>query len=163
MKPGSTLRWASLFLGLALVLVGSAGAQRVQGAKASARTAAYDLSREITLVGTVLQYTDNSETPPIGAHVLLQTASGAVDVHLGDARFLKMNRFTVTEGCTARVIGQFVANQAAGAASGVFLARIIQQGTQAIAVRSARGMPLWPAGARANAEAQSAEKQEGVL
>src|SRR5215472_15957350 len=55
----------------------------------------YNTNREIFLVGTVVKYETASENPPIGAHVTLQTASGQVDVHLGNAKVLEVHHFTL--------------------------------------------------------------------
>lgn len=140
-----------LVLGCAALLAAPANAQR-RAAKASnaANTSTYDASREVSVQGTVLSYVENSSAPPIGAHVTLQTSSGNLDVHLGDARLLKMANFSVSAGGSLRVIGE---NVAVGAHT-FFLARIIQQGSQALAVRTTRGMPLWTAGARVLKTAQ---------
>jgi hypothetical protein len=102
------------------------------------RSSGYDLKREGTLVGTVIAYTESSTTPPLGAHVTLQTPGGVVDVHLGNARLLTANHFSIQAGDTLRIIGE---NVASGNAS-TFLARIVQKGTQALAVRSERGIPV---------------------
>jgi hypothetical protein len=102
------------------------------------RSSGYDLKREGTLVGTVITYTESSTTPPLGAHVTLQTTGGVVDVHLGDARLLTANHFNIQAGDTLRIIGENVASGSAAP----FLARIVQNGTQALAVRSERGIPV---------------------
>ena len=102
------------------------------------RSSGYDLKREGTLVGTVITYTESSTAPPLGAHVTLQTTGGVMDVHLGDARLLTANNFNIQAGDTLRIIGE---NVAFGTAS-PFLARIVQKGTQALAVRSERGIPV---------------------
>ncbi len=106
--------------------------------QSSARSSGYDLKREGTLVGTVIAYTESSATPPLGAHVTLQTPGGVVDVHLGNARLLTANHFNIQAGDTLRIIGENVTfgNTAP------FLARIVQKGTQALAVRSERGIPV---------------------
>jgi hypothetical protein len=101
------------------------------------RSSGYDLKREGTLVGTVIAFTESSTTPPLGAHVTLQTTGGVVDIHLGDARLLAVNHFNVQTGDTLRIIGE---NVAFGSAT-PFLARIVQKGAQALAVRSPRGIP----------------------
>jgi hypothetical protein len=103
-----------------------------------ARSSAYDLNREGTLVGSVIAYTESSATPPMGAHVTLQTAGGVVDVHLGDARLLTASHFSIQAGDTLRIIGENVSF----GNSTQFLARIVQKGSQALAVRSARGIPV---------------------
>jgi hypothetical protein len=119
---------------------------------------AYDITREIVLDGTVLKYTENSTVPPLGAHIMMQTASGLIDVHIGDARFLKLNKFTITEGSTIRIVGQSLPY---GNGS-MFFARVIQQGNQSLSVRSTKGMPLWPAGARVQTSQEHALQKEGA-
>src|SRR6266481_4092656 len=142
------------------VCAGSTFAQR-PGAKAvSAKPAsgAYDISKDVSLQGTVLSFTENSQTPPIGAHVLLQTAGGNVEVHLGDARFLRLAKLNITQGASVRFVGQM---NSAGK-NPVFLARLVQVGAQVVAVRSDHGLPLGAAGVRANkallANAQAEQK-----
>ncbi|HKM81199.1 MAG TPA: hypothetical protein VJY15_09595 [Candidatus Acidoferrum sp.] len=120
------------------------------------RSSAYDLKREGTLVGTVIAYTQFSTAPPLGAHVTLQTAGGVVDVHLGDGRFLTANHFTIQAGDTLRIIGE---NVAFGSAA-PFLARIVQKGTQALAVRTERGIPVRYVAPKNGAESKP---QGGVL
>jgi hypothetical protein len=107
--------------------------------------AGYDPARETNLIGTVSSFTPNSQIGPLGAHVAIQTSSGVVDVHLGDAKFLSLNHLTLNAGDSVRIIGENFTN----GGSTVFLARIIQKGTVAVAVRSPRGMPLWFSGTRA--------------
>jgi hypothetical protein len=100
--------------------------------------AAYDTTLETTLVGTVLTYTPFAQQTPHGAHLTLQTGGGVVDVHLGDARLLAANHFVIQSGDSLRIIGESVAY---GEGS-QFVARIVQKGAQALAVRSVRGIPL---------------------
>jgi hypothetical protein len=121
----------------------SAAAGRAQQPANDLR-AGYDPARETNLVGTVSSFTANSENGPLGAHVAVQTPSGIVDVHVGSAKFLELNHLTLNAGDNVRIIGE---NFAAGGNT-VFLARIIQKGTVAVAVRSPRGIPLWLGGGR---------------
>src|SRR5579859_7573388 len=67
----------------------TASAQRTAASTAAAQTkaiaegrshSAYDASREVSLQGTVAKFTENSTDLPVGAHVLVQTPSGQVDV-----------------------------------------------------------------------------------
>jgi len=119
-------------------LASGALAQEKPIASAKAELAAYDINHETNLIGTVLAYTPTTQTPPLGAHVTLQTSAGVVDVHLGNARLLTANHFTIQNGDTFRIIGESVA-----CGNGTqFVARIVQKGTQALAVRSVRGIPL---------------------
>jgi DNA/RNA endonuclease YhcR with UshA esterase domain len=103
---------------------------------------AYDVSRESVLQGTVLTYTAAATAAPLGAHVTVQTSSGVVDVHLGNAQLLTANHFSLVSGDSVRITGENVAY----GTSTQFLARVIQKGNQALAVRSVRGFPLAPSG-----------------
>ena len=101
---------------------------------------AYDLSREVTVVGTVISFTESSQAPPLGPHVVVQTGSGSLDIHLGNAHLLDANHFTLNSGDTVRVIGE---NVPFGSGT-QFMARIIQKGNQAVLLRSTQGFPLRP-------------------
>ncbi|HMH80676.1 MAG TPA: hypothetical protein VK514_10670 [Candidatus Acidoferrum sp.] len=118
----------------------------------------YDIAKDVSLQGTVLNFTENSQTAPLGAHVLLQTSAGNVDVHLGDARFLRLAKLNITQGASLRFVGQM----SSAGKNPVFLARLVQVGAQVVAVRSDHGLPLGAAGVRANkallANAQAEQK-----
>lgn len=101
----------------------------------------YNANREISLVGTVVKYETSSAVPPMGAHATIQTASGQVDVHLGNAKVLEASHLTLNAGDNVRIIGEPLA---LGEGT-YFAARIVQKGTQAVAVRNAKGFPLSPA------------------
>jgi DNA/RNA endonuclease YhcR with UshA esterase domain len=161
MKAINLIGTSSVFLAGALLLSTASGAQQVRQKAQSANphTSAYDLTREAVLEGTVLKYTENSSTPPIGAHVVVQTSSGPVDVHLGDARFLKFNKFTITEGSSVKIIGQSL-QYGQGT---MFFAHVVQQGGQALTLRSVDGAPLWLAGARAQRGGIQKSQQVGAL
>lgn len=121
-----------LFGGLSLGLPVSAQ----QAAQSNARLPqSYDLKREVNLLGSVVKYDSASSLPPIGAHVLLQTSSGQVDVHLGNAGVLKASHLQLNPGDNVRIIGEEVAF---GDGS-IFAARIVQKGVQAVAVRNTHG------------------------
>jgi len=101
----------------------------------------YNASREISLVGAVVKYETSSAVPPMGAHATIQTASGQVDVHLGNAKVLEANRLALSVGDNVRIVGE---PMTLGEGT-YFAARIVQKGTQAVAVRNAKGFPLSPA------------------
>lgn len=105
------------------------------------RLHAYDMNRENSLLGTVVKFESSSSTPPIGAHVILQTSSGQVDVHLGNARVLQAGHLELNPGDNVRIVGEPLA-----LGDGTyFAARIVQKGIQAVAVRNAKGYLLTPA------------------
>jgi hypothetical protein len=119
------------------------------------RAGEYDVKRESDVVGTVVAYAANSKTAPFGARVTMQTGSGVIEVHLGDARLLAANHFSIATGDTLRIVGETLS---AGNAN-LFVARIVQKGTQALAVRSARGFPIPYVAPR---DTQSAASHRGV-
>ena len=102
----------------------------------------YNANREISLIGTVVKFETASAIPPMGAHLTLQTASGQVDVHLGNAKVLKANHFELNAGDNVRIVGE---PMALGEGT-YFAARIVQKGAQAVAVRNEKGFLLTPAG-----------------
>lgn len=103
-----------------------------------ARANVYEAKRETVLEGTVMSYTENSQSAPTGAHVMLRTASGSVDVHLGPATYLQSRHFSLVAGESVRFAGVSVLANGAS----VFLARTAQKGNQFITVRSPRGSLL---------------------
>ena len=153
---------AGLFAGVFL-FASAANAQRSAQTVAAAQSKAiaegrshslYDASREVSLQGMVAKFTENSTDLPVGAHVLVQTSSGQTDVHLGDPRLLKLNNMTISQGASIRIIGEPVTtNQGT-----FFLARLVQIGTQVVAVRSTTGMPLARAGVRVMTPAASSSQ-----
>ncbi len=150
MKPRIQVKTEILALGLTLALCISAGAQQTKQPDLR-RLQSYDLSREGSLLGTVVKYETASTVPPMGAHVLVQTASGQVDVHLGNARVLQANHFELNPGDSVRIIGE---DLAFGDGT-IFAARIVQKGTRAVAVRNARGFLLMPASALSQAQIEA--------
>src|SRR5690349_11370458 len=117
----------------------SAGVQGQQPVAAPAtRQGEYDIKRESEVIGTVVAYDANSKTAPFGARATVQTGSGLMEVHLGNARLLIANHFSIETGDTLRIVGETLA---AGDAN-LFVARIVQKGTQALAVRTTRGFPI---------------------
>jgi len=121
----------------ALAFCLSAAAQQTASSNAQGFES-YSVSREVSLIGTVVKYNAASTTPPIGAHVLLQTSSGQVDVHLGNAKLLQASHFELNAGDNIRIVGE---NLSYGNGA-FFAARIVQKGTQAVAVRNTKGFPL---------------------
>ncbi len=137
-----TIRSVLLILMLASSLAFCFSASAQQAVPSDTRLLqSYDVNREISLVGTVVKYETASALPPMGAHVTIQTASGQVDVHLGNARVLLASHFQLNAGDNVRIVGE---PMALGDGT-YFAARIVQKGTQAVAVRNTKGFPLTPA------------------
>ena len=126
-----------LVLSLSLMLCFSASAQQAKQ-PAVRQLQSYDLSREGSLLGTVVKYDSASTVPPLGAHVLMRTTSGQVDVHLGNARVLLANHFELNPGDNVRIVGESLAS----GDTAIFAARIVQKGARAVVLRNTKGFLL---------------------
>jgi hypothetical protein len=111
----------------------------------------YNLSREVFLLGTVVKFESASNAIPMGAHVLLQTSSGQVDVHLGNAKVLQASHLDLNAGDNVRIVGEPLAL----GDSTYFAARIVQKGAQAVAVRNTKGFLTTPASLMSPAEKEA--------
>jgi hypothetical protein len=129
------LRIVTLLVGTALAATGGFAQKQTLPA---VHQNDYSPSRETTLQGKVLEYSDTSVTAPIGAHVKLQTASGVVDVHLGNARIIAANHLALAAGDAVTVTGESLAF----GGGTMFAARSIQKGGVSVMLRSKNGMPL---------------------
>jgi hypothetical protein len=130
---------------MSLLIAGAASAQTQNVQVVAQRNLSYSVSRETVLKGTVVKYTEAASVAPLGAHVTVETASGAVDVHIGNAKLLQNNHFTLAAGDSVKVVGESLPY-----GSGTqFFARLIEKGSQSIAVRGTRGFPLRPVSASA--------------
>jgi hypothetical protein len=132
------IRFRAFTLAAALLVSAAAGAQQIK--PTPQRNGGYDASREAALQGTVISFTAKSQTPPMGAHMVLQTSSGRVDVHLGNAALLTQNHIEISVGDSVRILGVGVTD----AGTSFFAARILQKGSQSVALRNTNGIPLAP-------------------
>ncbi len=130
--------YSSLFAFILLFSVAAGAQQRVASVPSHGSVPTYDLARESTLQGTVIEYTAVSSTAPFGAHVLLQTSAGTVDAHLGNSKVLEANHISLSAGDTVRVVGENLAFKG----SAIFVVRTLQRGSQTVTLRSKNGMPL---------------------
>ena len=159
MQKAIRVRIAGFISALLLLLGNSVWAQQVadRPRQAAMRTFAYDTSRETVVEGTVLSYTAESATPPVGTHLILQTVTGAIEVHLGAASFLEANHFSLARGDSVKVVGVSSTSRQGK----VFLARVIQKGGQSLVLRTAKGASLSLARGRSMG-AQKTQKLDGA-
>jgi hypothetical protein len=150
MKALIPSRAAIVALVITLAFCVSAGAQQATQPLAQ-QLRSYDINRESFLVGTVVKFDSASSTPPIGAHLILQTSTGQADVHLGNAKVLQAGHLELNPGDTVRIVGE---PMALGDTT-YFAARIVQKGTQAVAVRNTRGFLTTPASLMTPAEKEA--------
>jgi hypothetical protein len=120
--------------------------QQIQLAAIHRNGAAYDVARESAISGKVVQYSAASATPPLGAHISLQTSSGTIEVHAGNAKVIQASNISLQAGDSVSITGETVQF----GNSSVFVARVIQKGSRSVAVRSKNGVPLLPTALSAN-------------
>ena len=111
----------------------------------------YSVGRESSVIGTVVKFDSASSTPPMGAHVILQTSGGQLDVHLGSAKVLKAGHLELNPGDSVRIVGEPLAL----GDTTYFAARVVQKGAQAIAVRNTKGFLTTPASLMTPAEKEA--------
>ena len=156
MKPNIRLLLGWVVFTGAFVSASFAGGQQAQP-PIPQRNESYSLNRETLLEGVVISYTAASTAPPVGAHVTIQTASGPVDVHLGNAGLLKQGDIFLSAGDSIRIVGEKVAY----ADGSFFAARVLQKGSQSVTLRNTNGIPLSPGRSRATPGAP-ARRQGGL-
>jgi hypothetical protein len=113
-------------------------AQSTAGTSPAAGTT-YDARNETMVQGTVVSYTTDSVTPPMGTRVLVQTGSGTLDVHLGSNKLLTAAKMTLNPGDSVRLVGANIALPNGGS---FFAARILQKGAQSVTLRNSQGVVL---------------------
>jgi hypothetical protein len=126
-------------LGIVFALCISASAQETKPPDRQ-QLHSYSVSRESFLIGTVVKFESASSTLPMGAHLILQTSSGPIDVHLGDAKVLRAAHLELNPGDSLRIVGELLAL----GDGNYFAARIVQKGVQAVAVRNTKGFLTTP-------------------
>jgi hypothetical protein len=143
--------WMAGWLAMGMLIAGIRGREKTAAATEQPR--AYDVSREVTLVGKVVSYSASNPTLPLGPRVMLQTPSATIDV--GNPLLLEANHLVIESGDTLRIIGE----ELALGDGKQFIARIVQKGTQALVVRTAGGFLLSPVASKDTAKTNT---QRGV-
>jgi hypothetical protein len=152
MKLKAKLFLSSGVLASALFSASFSGAQQ-KPASVQQASITYDLSRETVIQGTVVSYTAASEAPPAGAHATIKTASGLVDVHLGNPYLIKKNDIFLATGDSVRIVGE---SEPIGAGT-FFAARVLQKGSQTVTLRNKQGIPISPRRVVSTSSAKSSQ------
>ena len=102
---------------------------------------AYELSKEITLSGTVSSVLEKpSPGMTMGAHLLLETSSGTVDASLGRFALLGSDALAVSAGQRIEITGVMKTLQG----KQVLLVRVIKVNDLVHVIRNKHGLPLSP-------------------
>jgi hypothetical protein len=98
----------------------------------------YDVAKEIKVQGTIEKIDGFGTAGPIGTHILIQTASGTVDAHLGFGAAARPKRLGIAPGQNVTVIGMM---EAVGSAN-VLMARILTTQNHIFVLRNEHGVPI---------------------
>ena len=108
----------------------------------------YDIDTETTVTGTVEAV--EQVQPPSGGrgqggtHLVLQTDTEALEIHLGPTAYLTREGLVVAAGDTVEVVGsQLMMND-----EQVLIARQVTKGDDTWTLRDASGRPMWRRGRR---------------
>jgi hypothetical protein len=99
---------------------------------------AYDSRNEIELQGTIRRIETAGEDGPIGTHILIETAAGVADAHLGNGRAASPAYLGLSTGESVTVIGMI---ESAGGKD-ILLTRILGTSKHVFILRSQHGIPL---------------------
>jgi len=116
----------------------------------------YDVTKEVTLTGTVSKVLAKASPGMLwGSHLLLATDSGEVDASLGLSGSHGRDALSVKAGQLIEMTGvmKTIRNRQ------VFLARTMKVGERVYAIRNERGIPVRPQ-SRERASQKTAEKGE---
>jgi hypothetical protein len=102
---------------------------------------AYDASKEVTISGTVHSISAHSDSgKPFGAHLMISTAHGLVDAHLGSFALQGSQAVSLNPGEQVKVAGVMTTVKG----SPMLLARTIRTSTQTFVIRNEHGALLFP-------------------
>jgi DNA/RNA endonuclease YhcR with UshA esterase domain len=118
-------------------------AQTAEGTPGSVVAPKYDITREVTLTGTVSSLVKNT-TPEMqmlgGSHLIVQTTSGKIDASLGGYAMKAVGALSVTPGQQVQVTGvmKTIRDQQ------VFVTRLVQVNGRVYKIRNEHGFVLAP-------------------
>jgi hypothetical protein len=141
MKPLFAPMCRLVLLAAVLGASGASQAQVVRPASKSTEQLNYDVSQEVTLSGTVSSLVARPAQDMVaGAHLLLTTLSGDVDISLGSFSLRGKGALSVAAGQQIEATGvmkTFKGKQ-------VFLARTVKVSGHDYAIRNEHGIPITP-------------------
>jgi hypothetical protein len=121
-----------------------AGAQTAATVTAAHLTPLYDASKEVTITGTVSNVvTKPSANMIAGGHLIVSTAKGPVDAHVG-RRLAGKSAIAVKSGDSVKLVGVMATINH----SQVFLVRTAEDGGHTYAIRNEKGFLIIPIGTR---------------
>jgi hypothetical protein len=124
-----------------LLLAGPLYANESQAVKRTVAPSKYDVTKEITLEGTIQSLVRKPAPGTImGAHLMVSTAHGTVDAHIGNYFVMGKYAMPFASGESVKLVGIMATINH----QSVFLVRTLQTGNSTITVRSDHGFLIYP-------------------
>jgi len=146
-------KWKFIFAVTAagLFIAMPAVAQPRQASVSKSFVHVYDITKEVRVEGTIQKIDADSVNAPIGTHVLIQTAQGVVDAHLGSGAAAKPTYLGISAGDEVALVGMMQkldGNQ-------VLLARLLTTSDHIFVLRNEHGIPARGVAIRSSQESQT--------
>lgn len=129
-------------LALAFITAAPAKAQTAASSTGDARTntmlPVYDVAKEVKIQGTIQKIDNFGTNGPAGTHILMQTAQGVVDAHLGFGAASKPQYLGIAQGQSVTVTGMM--EDVGG--TNVLMARILTTPNHIFVLRNEHGIPV---------------------
>ena len=106
--------------------------------QSTADFSSYDLTKEIKVEGTIAKIDTTSANAPLGTHILVQTAQGLLDAHLGFGAAAKPDYLGIAEGENVTIVGMM---EDVGGNS-ILLTRILTTPSRIFLLRNERGVAV---------------------
>jgi DNA/RNA endonuclease YhcR with UshA esterase domain len=151
MKP--LFAWLCAFVALTVTLL--TPCSQAQAAESTAGRFHYDVSREVTIKGTVLSLIKEPSAEMVpGSHLMVATAAGNVDVSLGRFALQGRGALAVHGGEYLEVTGVTMTLKGAP----VFIARTVKVGEQVFLIRNEHGIGVSPQARQRASEGTTANR-----
>jgi hypothetical protein len=106
--------------------------------ESTSNSPSYDSTREIKVEGAIVKIDTTSANAPLGTHILVQTAQGLVDAHLGFGPAAKPDYLGIAEGQSVTIVGMM---EDVGGNS-ILLTRILTTPSRIFLLRNERGVAV---------------------
>ena len=139
------IRSGKLFITLLIlgfIAAAPAKAQTVASSAGDATTntmaPVYDVTKEVKVQGTIQKIDDAGTSGPSGTHIMVQTAQGVVDAHLGFGAASKPEYLGIAQGQSVTLTGMMQSFDGAN----VLMARILTTSNHIFVLRNEHGIPV---------------------
>jgi hypothetical protein len=159
MIRNSSAKFILAILGAVVAAAMPAAAQSASGpdAASSSMVRVYDISKEIKVEGMIQRVVTDSASP-LGTHVLVETASGVVDAHLGSGASAKPSYLGIAEGQNVTLVGMMETFNS----NPVLVTRLLTTSNRIFVLRNEHGIPVRGIPGRSTLASQTQTQKGGL-